>query len=317
MAASKDETQAVVLLDKTLSKIEGDMNSLAILMDHFEKNGYSGQKYSAKVEDMMGKFAKLMRQFSRTEYEYEGPYTSKQLSERYKTSVVKSWKHKPEKAANADSPLTDEEIQRGVRERAEKMEELQARRKETALLEGAKERPMIMGPDGKMKYDFNADAESSDEDDDELIKRVMSGDPNPRKNDTNNLVAHHLAKLKSETRPVQKRLTSSPSSSAKADTNAPYGKYSLSELDDIHSMHKDFLNDVDGDEDDNHLADFKAKAAQGTQSRAKRTPAAPSGKKNSCDKYSLSELDDMHTMHKSILTEIDSDEERPQRGKKK
>lgn len=316
MASSKDETQAVALLDKTLSKIENDMNSLAILMEHFEKHKYNGQKYSAKVEDMMGKFAKLMRQFSRTEYEYEGPYSSKQFAERYKTSVAKSWKHKPEKASNSEAPLTEEEILQGVRDRAQKMEELQARRKETALLEGNKERPMITGPDGKTRYDFAADAESSDEDDADLITRVMSGDPNPRRNDTNNLVAAHIARLKSETRPVARRLTSKESPT-KEDTTTPYSKYSLSELDDINSMHKDFLNTADGDENDDHiLAEFKARAST-VQSRPKRTPATPSGKKNSCDNYTLSQLDDMHTMHKSILTEIDSDEEQPHRGKKK
>ena len=262
-------------------------------MEHFERTGYDKARYSQSFQDMMGKFAKLMREYTRTEYEYEGPYTGEQTQERYKASVAKSWKHKPEKSENSDKPITEDEIKRAMQERAEKMEALQARRGQQALLEGARERPMITGPDGKQRYDFVADAESSDEDDDQVINRVISGDQNPGKNDTvllreiqrvkdSSARAAHMARLKSESTPLSKRLehkcATLPAKVRDMDLvnklkergGDQFQEYDLSELDDVHSMQKGFLAEVGSDEDEDPSSKFGRRAAKARGNTAVR-----------------------------------------------
>ena len=124
----KSQEQKMALFTKALKKAEANMMALSILIDHFKEQGYDRGQYAPQFESMMGNFAKLLREFSRTEYEYEGPYSSEQTLERYRNSVSKSWKHKPEKAENADVPITEEEIKEAMRKRMESMENLQARR---------------------------------------------------------------------------------------------------------------------------------------------------------------------------------------------
>jgi hypothetical protein len=275
--------QAVMLFERAMSKVEKNMGALALLMEHFERSGFDKTKYSAQFQDMMGKFAKLMKEYTRTEYEYEGPYNAEQTQERYKASVTKSWKHKPERPENAEVPITEDEIKRAMQERAEKLESLQAKRAQQALLEGVKEKPMIMGPDGKLRYDAIADAESSDEDDDQLINRVITGDPNPGKHDTAKLKAAHLARLKNESTPVSKRLEHVVSAPArvrntaladmlKAKGGEQFQEYNINELEDVHSMQKGFLAELGSDEDEDPASKFgkRASKARGT-SAIKRT----------------------------------------------
>ena len=273
---AKSEEQKLALFERALKKAEKNMMALSLLMDHFRQSGFDSGKYAPQFQEMMGQFAKLMREFSRTEYEYEGPYNSEQTLERYKGSVSKSWKHKPEKAENADVAITPEEIKKAMQERADKMEALAAKRQQTALLEGTTQnRPMITGPDGKQRYDFHADAESSDEDESELVERVLGGDPNPGKHDTAKLKAAHLARLKSESAPVSRRLEDLSLKSAppkrdmdlvnklKSKGGDGYQEYALEELDDIHTMQKGFLAEVGSDdEEDNMSAKFRQKLAK-------------------------------------------------------
>lgn len=267
---SKTEEQKMILFQKVLGKAQKDMMALTLLMNHFKDSGFDSSKYSPQFQDMMGQFAKLMRDFSRTEYEYEGPYNSEQTLERYKSSVGKSWKHKPEKAENSEKPITEDEIKRAMQERADKMEQLAAKRQNQALLEGSVgNRPMITGPDGKQRYDFTADAESSDEDESELVERVLGGDPNPGKHDTAKLRAQHMARLKSETTPASKRLEHKATrdmdlvNKLKARGGDQYKDYALEELDDYHTMQKSVLaEDCSDDEEENMSAKFRARSAK-------------------------------------------------------
>jgi hypothetical protein len=275
----KDETKdkSVALFERALSKVEKNMNALALLMDHFDRNGFDRSKYGQNFQDMMGKFAKLMKEYTRTEYEYEGPYSSEQTQERYKASVAKSWKHKPEKPENADKPVTEAEIRAAHAEYMKKKEELQAKRTNQALLEGVKEKPMITGPDGKQRYDFIADAESSDEDDDAMITRVINGDPNAGKNETNKLRAAHLARLKNEAAPISKRIENKTVAPVKTrDANLvnmlkknggdQFQDYQLDELDDVRNMQKGFLAEIGSDEEEDPSSKFgrRASKARGT-----------------------------------------------------
>lgn len=264
MSATPDE-QAVMLFERALSKVEKNMNALSLLMEHFEKSGFDKSKYSQSFQDMMGKFAKLMREYTRTEYDYEGPYTGEQTQERYKASVAKSWKHKPDDPKNCDVPITDEEIRKSMQDRAEKMEALAAKRAQQALLTGGKEKPMITGPDGKKRYDFAADAESSDEDDNDLINRVIGGDPNPGKLDTIKIKAAHMARLKNESLPASKRLenkaapprrNSELATMLKERGGNQFQEYNLEELEDVHSMQKGFLAEVGSDEEEDPSSKF-------------------------------------------------------------
>jgi hypothetical protein len=277
-----EDDQSVILFERALSKVEKNMNALALLMEHFERSGFDKTKYSQSFQDMMGKFAKLMKEYTRTEYEYEGPYNADQTQERYKASVAKSWKHKPDKAENCDVPITEAEIKAAHDEYMQKKEAMQAKRVQQALLEGTKERPMITGPDGKQRYDFVADAESSDEDDDTMIRRVIGGDPNPGKNDTNKLREAHMARLKSESAPVSRRLENKAAPVKTRDTNLinllktgggdQFQDYALDELDDVHSMQKGFLAEVGSDEEDDPSSKFGRRASKARGNTAiKRT----------------------------------------------
>lgn len=271
MTSKKDE-QAIVLFEKALARVEKNMNGLSLLLEHFENSGFDKSKYSGKFQDMMGKFAKLMREYTRTEYEYEGPYNAEQTQERYKSSVAKSWKHKPEKPENADVPITEDEIKRAMQDRADRMEALQAKRTQQALLEGRKEPLMVAGPDGKLRHDLVADAESSDEDDDELINRVIMGDPNPGKHDTSKLRAAHLARLRHESQPASKRLEfNAPQVKTrnkelidmlKIGGSDQFQEYNLEELDDVHSMQKGFLAEVGSDEEEQPEESSKARGRE-------------------------------------------------------
>lgn len=255
-----DEKGAVVLFERALSKVEKNMNALSLLMKHFEDSGFDKTKYSPQFQDMMGKFAKMMREYTRTEYEYEGPYTGEQTQERYKSSVAKSWKHKPEKPENADVPITEEEIKNAMNARAEKMEALQMKRSQQAFIEGTRDKPMIAGPDGKLKHDLVADAESSDEDDDHLINRVVSGDPNSGKSDTAKLRAAHLARLKNESAPNKtiKSRNTALTKMLKERGGDQFQDHRLDELDDVHTMQKGFLAE-DNSDDEVPAAKSKAK----------------------------------------------------------
>jgi hypothetical protein len=236
------QDQALILFEKALSKVEKNMNALNMLIAHFEKTGYDKSQYTPQFQDMMGKFAKLMKEFTRTEYEYEGPYSAEQTQERYKASVVKSWKHRPERPANAEAPISEDDVRRAMQDRAEKLELLQAKRaKQRLLLDGNKSKPMITDKKGKQRYDAKADAASSDEDDEQIINRVIHGDPNPGKNDTARLRALRNAKAESN---------------KKDDVNYRYGRndpfyneYSIDELDNIHEMHKKALECPDSDDE--------------------------------------------------------------------
>lgn len=272
-SSAKGDDQAVVLFEKTLSTIEKNMSALSLLMEHLESSGYDKTNYSSKFQDMMGKFAKLMREYTRTEYEYEGPYSAEQTQERYKASVSKSWKHKPERPENADVPITEDEIKKAMQERTEKMEALQAKRAQQALIEGAKEKPMIMGPDGKLKYDASADAESSDEDDDALVSRMLKGDVNPGKNDTLKLKAAHLARLKNESTPTSRRIENAGATQTKVRNTAladmlksrggdQFQEYNTNELEDVHSMQKSFLAEVGSDEEEDLSSKFGKRASK-------------------------------------------------------
>ena len=279
---AKSDEQKLALFERALKKAEKNMMALSLLMDHFRQSGFDSGKYAPQFQEMMGQFAKLMREFSRTEYEYEGPYNSEQTLERYKGSVSKSWKHKPEKAGNADVAITPEEIKKAMQDRADKMEALAAKRQQSALLEGTTQnRPMITGPDGKQRYDFHADAESSDEDESELVERVLGGDPNPGKHDTAKLRAAHLARLKSDSTPVSRRLedmslrTALPKrdmdlvNKLKSKGGDGYQEYALEELDDIHTMQKGILAEVGSeDEEDNMSAKFRQKLAKSRGAKA-------------------------------------------------
>jgi hypothetical protein len=280
---AKTEEQKLALFQKALKKAEKNMMALSLLMDHFKQSGFDSSRYTPQFQEMMGQFAKLMRDFSRTEYEYEGPYNSDQTLERYKQSVSKSWKHKPEKAENADKPITEEEIRKSMQERADKMEALAAKRQQQALLEGATQnRPMITGPDGKQRYDFHADAESSDEDEADLVERVLGGDPNPGKHDTSKLKAAHLARLKSESAPISKRLEDMSFENKippkrdmkivdalKLRGGDSYQEYALKELDDIHTMQKGFLAEIGSDDEEDGMSEaFRTKLAKNRGNKA-------------------------------------------------
>lgn len=274
----KSDEQKLALFEKALSKAQKNMMALTMLMDHFRESGFDSGRYAPQFQDMMGQFAKLMREFSRTEYEYEGPYNSEQSLERYKSSVSKSWKHKPEKSGNSEKPITEDEIKRAMQDRADKMEQLAAKRQQTALLEGTTHsRPMITGPDGKQRYDFKADAESSDENEDELIERVLSGDPNPGKHDTSKLRAQHMTRLKLEAAPASRRPESSNPTpkrdmdlvnKLKSRGGNQYQDYALEELDDYHTMQKSVLAE-DGSEDEKDTTSSKYRAR--TSKTIKRT----------------------------------------------
>lgn len=272
---AKSDEQKLALFEKALKKAEKNMIALTLLMEHFKNSGFDSGKYAPQFQEMMGQFAKLMREFSRTEYEYEGPYNSDQTLERYRGSVSKSWKHKPEKAENADKPITEDEIKRAMQDRADKMEQLAAKRQQQALLEGTSHaRPMITGPDGKQRYDFHADAESSDEEESELVDRVLGGDPNPGKHDTAKLKAQQLARLKSEAAPVSRRLEDKSASlppkrdldlvnRLKSKGGDQYQDYALEELDDIHTMQKGFLGEVGSDDEEESMSlKFRQKLAK-------------------------------------------------------
>lgn len=308
----KSQEQKLALFTKALKKAEANMMALSILIDHFKEQGYDRGQYAPQFESMMGNFAKLLREFSRTEYEYEGPYSSDQTLERYRNSVSKSWKHKPEKAENSDVSITEEEIKEAMRKRMESMENLQARRQQQGLLEGKPQsRPMITGPDGKSRYDFEADAESSDEEDEEVIRRVLSGDQNPGKNDTAKLKAAHLARLKSESAPISQRLEDL-SISQKRDMNIvkqlkarggdSYQNYSLEELEDVHSMQKGFLGELGSeDEEENMSESFRARQAKTrgqnavdrtTQEMARRKAAQDARDKKNAEKKKSAYDDD-------------------------
>ncbi len=279
---SKSEEQKLALFHKALKKAEKNMMALSLLMNHFKQTGFDSSQYTPQFQDMMGQFAKLMRDFSRTEYEYEGPYNSDQTLDRYKQSVSKSWKHKPEKAENADKPITEDEIKKSLQDRIDKMEALAGKRAQQALLEGTTQnRPMITGPDGKQRYDFHADAESSDEDEQDLLDRVLGGDVNPGKHDTAKLKAAHLAKLKNDSIPLSKRLenveiTDLPPKrdmkivdALKARGGDSYQDYALEELEDVHTMQKGFLAEIGSDDEEDAMsAKFRARTAKARGSRA-------------------------------------------------
>ena len=278
MSQVKDD-KAVILFERALQKVEKNMGALALLMEHFDKSGFDKSKYTPQFQDMMGKFAKLMREYTRTEYEYEGPYSAEQTQDRYKASVAKSWKHKPGKE---QSPLTEEEIRKGARDIAERKEALAANRARQALLEGTKARPMITGPDGKQRYDFAADAESSDEDEADLINRVIGGDPNPGKHDSAKLRTAHLAKLKHDSMPVSRRLEHAgvPEKTRntalvdmlRAGGSDQFQEYRVDELDDVHTMQKSFLTEIGSDEEEDASSSFGKRTSQARGSSAiKRT----------------------------------------------
>ena len=253
-----EEDQKLALFERALRKTEKNMASLSMLIDYFKQSGYDSGKYAPQFQDMMGQFAKLLREFSRTEYEYEGPYNSEQSLERYKASVSGSWKHKPEKDANANKPITEDEIKKAMQERADKMEALAAKRQQQALLEGKPEKPMITGPDGKTRYDFAADAESSDEEDGDMINRVLSGDVNPGKHDTNRLKSAHMARLKNESMPMSRQMEQLAIAQKRdkklvdklKKSGNDYQDRSLDELEDVHTMQKSFLAEEGSDEED-------------------------------------------------------------------
>ncbi len=113
MNNSTGDEQKLVLFERALKKTEKNMLALSLLINHFRDSGFDDTKYAPQFKEMMGQFAKLMRDFSRTEYEYEGPYNSDQTLERYKASISKSWKHKPDKPENTNVAITTEEIKRG------------------------------------------------------------------------------------------------------------------------------------------------------------------------------------------------------------
>lgn len=269
----KTDEQKLALFEKALSKAQKNMMALTLLMDHFKETGFDSGRYTPQFQDMMGQFAKIMRDFSRTEYEYEGPYNSEQTLERYKSSVGKSWKHKPEKSENSNKPITEDEIKRAMQDRADKMEQLAARRQQQALLEGSTQsRPMITGPDGKQRYDFKADAESSDEDESELVERVLGGDPNPGKHDTSKLRAQHMARLKSEAAPAINRLENKPQrdmdlvNRLKSKGGNQYQDYALEELDDYHTMQKSVLAEACSDDEEPTKLKARSAKARGAKS---------------------------------------------------
>jgi len=126
-----------------------------------------------------------------------------------------------------------------------------------------------------------------------MIRRVIGGDPNPGKNDTNKLREMqrihesstreaHMARLKSESAPVSRRLENKAAPVKTRDTNLinllktsggdQFQDYALDELDDVHSMQKGFLAEVGSDEEDDPSSKFGRRASKARGNTAiKRT----------------------------------------------
>lgn len=191
---SEDDKSSKILvkIDEDFDSMDQQMKRMAKHLRKLRKEGEydRAQFYEGKFASFMNDFNTLLKEFNRNSDEVE-VLSGDRMLEKYKASVSKSWKHKPEKE-DAVKPMGEDEAKKKMETFAQRREELAAKRQAQLALKGVERLAIEAKPKAKVEAEPGApsrrsseEGSSSSEDDDEMIERVIvKNDPNPGKLDS-------------------------------------------------------------------------------------------------------------------------------------
>lgn len=235
-AADDDGDKQIAILEHDFETMEEQMKRMADQIRRLRKEGEfdKSQFYEGKFAGFMNDFNTLLKEFNRSSDEVE-VLSGERTLEKYKASVAKSWKHKPEKEGNV-KPVTTEEVMKKMSSFEQRREELAAKRQVQLALKGA-ERLAIAAKPRESDDEPEEEGESSSEEDEEIIERVVvKNDPNTGK---------HESKAIREKFEAAKKLRDAQlaqSQAAKPKTKPKIEDMDLKDLDDVNKYHNDLLN---------------------------------------------------------------------------
>lgn len=314
-------------IDKDFDSLEG---ALAKLAKHLREAGGSGEFDKAQfIRDRTGKFFAdfntILKEYNKSSEDPEG-IPGDRLLEKYKAGVTKSWKHQPEKP-DAVKPITKEELDRGTSDFAARSAAIAARRdaERQRTIEGPTRLAITAGSDVPVTID-----ESSEEDDIEILDRIVRGDPNPGKGESDKIKQRFEAEI--ERRKARAQQSQSVKSSVKIEEidevdgvdevdeeiDLKHRKTKVIKRKSKSKKHVSESESSSGSESSSDSeSDSKGKSAKGSKGKSVKESKGTKGKSKTKTKGKLTDqdkemaaelakLDDIHNMQKLILEE-DSD----------
>ncbi len=242
-----DEQKQVAVLEQEFETMEQQMKRMAEHIRKLRKEGEfdKSQFYEGKFAGFMNDFNTLLKEFNRSSDEVE-VLSGDRMLEKYKASVAKSWKHKPEKEGNV-KPVTTEEVMKKMSSYEQRREELAAKRQVQLAIKGAERLAIEAKPKTKAPRDSDDESEeeqgeSSSEEDEEIIERVVvKNDPNPGKGESKAIREKFEAAKKAREEQMRAAAAARPKPSTKT-TKPKIEDMDLKDLDDVNQYHNDLLN---------------------------------------------------------------------------
>lgn len=238
-----DDGKEIAVLEHDFETMEQQMKRMADQIRKLRKEGEfdKSQFYEGKFAGFMSDFNTLLKEFNRSSDEVE-VVSGDRMLEKYKASVAKSWKHKPEKEGNV-KPVTTEEVMKKMGSFEQRREELAAKRQVQLALKGAERLAIAAKPreSESEPEEAEAEGESSSEEDEEIIERVVvKNDPNTGKHESKAIRAKFEAAKKLRDTQLAQAKSSKPKTSK--STKPTIEEMDLKDLDDVNQYHNDLLN---------------------------------------------------------------------------